>query len=245
MNDKDLEIHALVDGEISDEKRSEVQERISSDPQAAAQYEWISCLKKTLQSKCTKLTDDECWQRAMKQIQAINRTNSTERFVRRYAWSFCALFLIAIVSASFIQQTGSGPQLSTSSMAGIFTGLEPVSSSAAPDSIPELLRSGVGSAPSGISDSMDEVEEIAVGEIDGRRAARVSFKDGSGTLHLIVVEDASSVEGVEDKSANGYYAGSINGVRCVSWKEGRYMVILGGDRPWRDLATAANHVRGR
>jgi hypothetical protein len=244
LNDNELDVHALVDGELTAEQKAEAERHVASDAQAQVEYRWVVCIKQLLSCKCRKVEDEECWTKAMKQIAAMDRTKGADRFVEKYAWSFCAIFVIAIATAAFYGPSRTGADLTSGEMASLFTELKPMEGSARPDSVSDLLRSRVGTSPSGLDETMLVIDEVATGMIQGKKAARVTCSDAIGNLMLFVIEDTRAVEGLENPAASGMMTGRLNDLPCVSWREGRFIVILAGDRQIRDLMSTADSMRG-
>lgn len=239
MNDLQLDVHALADGELSTDECAAVQKALRENPQLQAEYEWAVVIRQTLQTKCAKHGSEECWTAAITQISAIDRSRKTENFVGRYAWAMCGVFVLVIGFAAVSNRFTGNDRLSTNASASLFSGLTPIQRSVSQDEATEAVRQRLGLTPGAMSAIPVAVDEVSYGELDGHRAMKISFRDPAGPLKLLIVEGVTSAEPISQPMEGGMTCGQVGGLNAVSWTESGNLLILAGDRDYGDLARHA------
>lgn len=243
MNKTTELMSALADGELQGQELEQAQAMLQADPAAANEHAWALALRQTVATKCANHPPDSAWDACRARLDAIDRTQSTERFVGRYSWGLCAIFLVAILSAAAVNRMAGTRTLPSSNVAGLFTGLQPMGSQA-PVTAAENIRRAVGLSPNRIAQLEANVLDLAVGRVGQRRAARLTLADNRGQLHLFVVSGAAEVEGLAGQK-DGCRVGDINGKPAVSWTDDGYLLLLTGDRDVDDLIRVARTIQAR
>ncbi len=233
--------HALADGALSPAEAEQARREAAADPRLQAEHDWARTLKAELAKSPPPTPDPHLWTAVRDRLDAIDRSRTAEGFVGRYAWAFCAVFLLFIVAGAITSRLDGARPLATSQVAGLFSGLTPVAAGS-PDQAVELVREKVGYAPTRMVGAPVRVLGAAYGLIDGRRAARIVMADGVGEVLLFVVERTNTVEGIP-YAAKGYMAGSINRTPALAWCEGGDLVMLVGPRDHGELQTLAEQIR--
>ncbi|MCW5937705.1 MAG: hypothetical protein KIT11_10420 [Fimbriimonadaceae bacterium] len=241
MNETLEQIHALADGQASGEAKQEALAAVAADPKARAEYEWALYLRRELPNKLTPCRNDEAWKSTKARLDAIDRTRTAESFVGRWAWAFCAIFFVGILSAAVVNRTSGARPLSTSQAAGLFTALEPMNVEEPAQAL-EIVRQSTGIAPNRVANLKGDIREISCGTVGGRKAARLTLDDGRGRMALFVIAETTAVEGIDQNQAN-YQAGTINNVPAVSWRDQGFLMLLVGRRDLNDLRAAADQIR--
>lgn len=242
MNDRLEEIHALVDGELSQEEEAQIREALAADPAAQREYQWAGAIKNLLHSKCARPTHEECWRRSMDQVRAIERSRRTNQFVGRWAWAMCLGVFLLIFGAAAFNRLNPSQSLERANLASLFGPLSRSASPETPSEADALVRSYLGAAPLSVDSIRFTVGEVGLGTVEGRRAARLRLADGSGPLILIVVQGVSGVEGLEGNGSI-YSAGTVNGVPLIAWARNGYGMILSGPRSQSQLESIAGSLR--
>ncbi|MGE3126259.1 MAG: hypothetical protein AB7F50_05435 [Fimbriimonadaceae bacterium] len=242
MNEKTELMNALADGNLPDEELAEAEALCKSDPAATAEFERAKMVRATLASKCVAEPDPEIWKSCVRRLDEIDRVSKTERFVTKYAWGLCGIFLFALLSAAGINRLNGAGTVPTSNIAGLYTGLTPMGTQA-PSVAAENVRQAVGIAPNRIDELEARVIDLAVGIVGGRKAARLTMHDGEGQVVLFVVSGANEVEGVARSIGNGFREGSINGRPAISWQDSGYLLLVTADRTAEELVRVAKVLR--
>lgn len=242
MNETTELMNALADGNLEGEELAQAEALKSSDPCAAAEFERAKIVRNTLASKCQAVPSPGLWDACRNRLDELDRVTRTERFVSKYAWGLCAIFLVALVSAATFNRVSGARTVPSANVAGLYTGLTPMGTQA-PKVAAENVRQAVGIAPNRIEALQARVVDLAVGAVGGRRAARLTMHDGTGQVVLFVVSGASEVEGVNKSIGDGFRSGKINGRPAVSWQDSGYLLLVTGDRPSSDLVEVAKTLR--
>ncbi len=241
MNDWIEKIHALVDDQLTPDEKSEVTRLISESKEAQAEYQWALYLKDTLATKCAPVADDDSWREAVARLDAIDRTKRTETFVGRYAWAMCALFLVAIVSAAWVNRTTGSRQLSNEQVAGLFGSFAPaMERSTVQNQAPQdVVKQCVPDAPVVVIPATFRIEAAERTSGNGHDAARLLLQDDRGRLALVIIKDANGVESIETPAGTEYQTGTLNDKPCVMWQKNGSTILLMGPRSTEDLLRIA------
>lgn len=236
------QIHALADGELGGQEQAEVIERIGRCEKTRAQYETAILLKQTLKTKCGPVECRDAWKTCRSRLDEIDRAKRAERFVGKYAWAICGIFLLSIIGAGTLNHFGRGRALYAGDVSSIVSGLTPVS--VQPQGIRNWIASKLGQDVVAIpqTERMD-VCGVALGERDGRRFVRVDLKDTRGRMALIAVSDTSALAGSSETGSRAFSHRQIESLNCVSWTQGECALLLVGDRSPSELESAAARIR--
>jgi len=242
MNDTTELMNALADGNLSGEEHTKAEALRHNDPVAAAEFQRATQVREALACKCACNPDPELWKSCVRRLDELDRVSKTERFVSKYAWGLCAIFLVALLSAAGINRIHGAGTVPSSNIAGLYTGLTPMGSQA-PSTAAENVRQAVGIAPNRIDELEARVIDLAVGNVGGRRAARLTMHDGEGQVVLFVLSGASEVEGVNRPIGNGFCSGAINGRAAIAWQDSGYLLLVTADRTEQELIQVAKTLR--
>lgn len=237
------DIHGLADGELDPEAKARVLQTLSKDGRAHVEYQWVLLIKEMLSKRCAPSSDSECWRRSMAQLDEIDRTRRTERFVGRYAWGFCGVLFAIIVAGGLLNRASGGKDLSSAHVASLFNLTPQPIAASQPSQARVLLHDALGQAPVADREEQFALISVATGEIDGMRAARLILRDSQGPFSLFIVKDAGNIDGMEGRQEGFYSHGVINHYRCVSWHDDGYALLLLSDRPDSELEALAAHFR--
>jgi anti-sigma factor RsiW len=239
-----LQIHALVDGELSDAERSQVQEGLKCCETSEAQWLAVRQLKISVQEKCAQPECQELWKTCQRRLTEIDQTKRVETFVGRHAWSICAVFFCIILGAAFSHRNA-GSGLNAGDVARVSASLAPISAPHAqdPDAKRRWLQQNLDRDMPSKSNFVNVVGG-AVGFLpDGRKIARADLEDSAGRLQLYVVQEADRWDGVEHIDGHSQYSGTrINEINCITWTGHGRAYVLVGDRPAPDLCDVADHL---
>src|SRR2546423_12219389 len=103
-----LEIHALVDDELSAEERARLQAALTSDPRAQLEFQTVKSLKVLVASRCTHHDCDEQWRMCVKRLNEIDKTKKVEWFVAKYGWGICSAFVVVILGPAMFNRANGG-----------------------------------------------------------------------------------------------------------------------------------------
>src|SRR5579862_5015513 len=198
MNDW-LEVHALLDDELSAEERARVQERVKTCKKSEAEWRAVRELKQIVSEKCAQPADcDEVWLACTKRIRQIENTKSVVSFVGKHAWAFCGSFCLVILFAAGYSRMNGG-NLRPSDLQSVDAGLVAIPSprSQTPNDLRQWLEENLSQTMHPAQDKVG-VLRGAFGHLpDGRRVTEATLEDSLGQLTLFVVEQANKVDDVE------------------------------------------------
>lgn len=239
MNEKTELMNAWADGALTADEAAEAQTQAQSDPAAANEHAWALYVKDRLAGLPSTDVPDGLWKTCTGRLDAIDRVRTAERAVGKYSWALCGVFVVAILSAAFINRSNPSRSLPSASVAGLMSGLSPVSTSQPADAL-RTVREGMPGAP--VHPGSFELLNVAVGHVDGRRAAKVRMRDAEGPFELFLVAGAVGIEGLTP-GPSGFAEGTINGESAVSWTEGGYLVLVTSDRSHEAVGALVRQLR--
>lgn len=241
MNDW-LEVHALVDDELSNEERAKIQEKVKTCKKTEAEWRAVRELKSLVSARCVHPECDEVWAKCTKRLVEIDRTKNAESFVGKYAWGICGSFCLLILCAAGYTRMNGG-NLRPGDLAGVDAGMVPLSAprSQAPSDQLQWLQQNFDQS---MHPKLGRVSVVrgATGHLaDGRRVTEAILQDSSGELNLFVVERANRLDDVEHVDAR-YSGGTIGSKNCITWTDGENVYVLAGDRSLSDLCQRADSL---
>lgn len=249
-NAKDmLNLHALADGQLSQQEKEAIKSQIESDPTMRAEFEAILSIKQFASAKFQHISDEDVWISCTNRLNAIDKSKGAESFVSKYAWGLCALFLVAIISAGLVNRRNGGSTLYTGDVASMASGLVPIGlpSSSEKSSVQQYVREKTGGAPIDIASGQMQLVSVMQGVRGGKLVTMFNFADSGGPLSLIVVPDTESVEGMSESPENRQYChGLIGRLYCVSWVDDGFALLLlsqQGFRSTNELQDIASRIR--
>lgn len=239
MSEKTELAHALADGELQGEELAEAHAAVANDADAAAEHQWASFCKSTIRDKLAPIDNPELWQACRKRLDEIDRARTVNVFVGRYAWALCLIFFAGIFSAAMLNRMGGSRQLPASHVASLINGLTPMPMNG---NSAEVANPGkTGSILRKVSESVP-VRKIEIGTVDGRDAAHMLVRDRTGDLHLYVVTETNSIEGIQIRDGV-FLCGVINDSRVVTWTDSGSLLLLMGKRDRASLLDIAQQIR--
>jgi len=244
MNTEWLELHALVDNQLSPEDRARVQESLKSSESAHAEFIAISHTKTLVQEKCGQTSCEEVWRACCKRLDEIDRTKRVEGFVGRYAWAVCSLFICLIIGAAWFNRA-SGAGLNAGDVAKAASALVPLSAprSQTTDAKKEWLQKYFDSKWPSQPDMISLVGGATGYLEDGRKITRVDLQDRQGMLRLYMVQSVDRMDGGAPVSAGSQYsAARVNDSNCIAWTGNNRAFVLVGDRPVDQLCLVADQL---
>ncbi len=240
MMDMFEKVNSLADGQLSESESAEIKNQLENDPQAQNEYLWAQALKSTLREKAVEHNDSELWKSCRARLRAVEKTQKVEHYVGRFAWAMCLIFFVGILSAATLNRMWGSRPLTSAHVAGLLDGLSPARISEVGDALSKLGER-VGSQS--IADlSSAQLISMYLGMIDGRKAAKLTYRDEHGDFNLYVVAGTSSIEGI-DKSNGEFSEGMINEANAVSWKSDENLFLLVSKRSSEDLRAIAAQIK--
>ncbi len=240
-----IDIHALADGELHGEDKSQASDRLQSCASSRAEYESVLLLKQTLKQKCSAPAHDESWKSCRDRLDLIDKTKRAETFVGKYAWALCGVFLFTIISAAVFNRTAGGNVLNAADMTNVVSGMSPLAlpSASGPSALKQWMNKILGRAPVQIEPQL-QLRSVRQGWVNGRRAARFDFVDQKGPLALVVLEETDGVEGAElFGKESKYYRSQMENNQVLGWCEKGYGLFLISPRSIDELVPVAERLR--
>lgn len=228
-------VHALADGELSPAEEAEAKQLLADNPQLRAEYEWARTLKNSLGAHCKPISNEEGWKRCVGRLDELDRVQTTESFVGKWAWMFCAALVLMIFAGGIVSRTVGSRTVSNTQIAGL---LDPSHS-----------------LPRGEAPKMDAAQyvdltnfqrgSVSGGYLDSRPFMRYGLRDkyGLGGLAIVMIQGADRIEGMDKATSNPLIkSGQLNGVNCVTWAVQGNTCVLFGERPMDELQTFAEDM---
>jgi len=240
-----IELHGLADGELATEREAEVKRLLANCQASQAEYQAILALKTALREKAPALEYKQAWKGCVGRLNELDRTRKIERLVSgRFAWGLCGVFFAAIIFAGFSPHGERDPNQQSADLARLVGSLGP-SKSADPASreLDKSLDDLLKKAKVSIDPNRMEIMSRAYGELDGHSVMRVTLRDASGDMALMVVHGMMPIDGLGELAQDhSIKLGHVLNKRCVAWTDGANTLVLVGDRGYGDLAESAARI---
>jgi anti-sigma factor RsiW len=234
----------MADGELSAEKASELRQRLSEDAESQAAFEGIVALKQCLASRSLRHECRAEWQGCVQRIRELENSRKVEKAVGKYAWALCGLFFLVILGAGITQRGTS--RVGSEEVVQAATTLMPTRTPPTKDAqaLDAYVDALLGEASRSLAPDRLQLLAGAVGEINGHRAARLTLRDGSGDMALIVIADDLSFDGMSTMAGSpmNIRYGNADGLSMVAWHVDDGSAILLGDRSHAELADLAQRI---
>ncbi|MEQ1823711.1 MAG: hypothetical protein ABL949_14475 [Fimbriimonadaceae bacterium] len=233
-------IHALVDGQLNDADRKEVEAWIAADPDAQSEFENARLLKSLVSQECMPVTCEETWAKCKRRLGEFDRRSSIERLVGRSAWGLCAIFFVAILSAAMLNRTGSS-NLKTSDVLG--ASLVPIETpqSQSSNENARWLR-GLADRNVPLQTDVVRVHSAQQGNLNGHNVVRLDVSDAKGNMVLYIASDSSRFQ--DSTSGTGEYGSlRVGEASGITWSRSGMAFLLLGDRNDEDLKAVANRIQ--
>jgi anti-sigma factor RsiW len=245
MNHDLLKIHELADGQLSIDDEVSVREHLKGCTECQAELTAIEVLKSVLSEKTPTVDVADSWQKCVKRLNEVDRSTRIEGFVGRYAWAFCSILLVVILSAAMINRVLGRNSLHTGDVAQMVSSLVPMPGIQNQDSksAQKLVSQAIGPMPIAIQTTGMRFDGGIQGIYNGHRVVRLNLQDQNGPFILLVLADTEGVEGAEPVSERQRFStGRINALTCISWTEGHFTLVLVGKRPAGELCRLADQI---
>jgi anti-sigma factor RsiW len=244
------ELHAYADGELTPEEAAALQTRLQTSPEAQAHLDAILALKRALREKVAAVDCRAEWRGCVGRLNELDRTRRVERFVGRYAWAVCGVFLITILAGGLTNRTGRSDSVSMSDISRIVTTLAPRRTPPALDAARERwLDELLGQARQSVDPQRMQILGYADGHLDGRRVTTFSIRDANGDFALLVMPGVLNLEGTAALPQDQVFKlGHLQGLNCVAWTDGNNTLAVVADRTYEELvqvATSLQRAAGR
>lgn len=234
MNDYSL-IHAYVDDQLSTEERARVEKWIKEDPKAQSELDSIEAVKFTVSRQCEAVSCSETWSKCQGRLNELSRKSSVESFVGRWAWGLCSIFIVAIMSAAFMNRMN-GPQIrSTDLMSPSLAPLAAPQSHSATEQKRWLRGLSIPLEPEVV-----KVDGAFEGRMNGQRVVRLDIRDNEGPLQLFV---ASCREFTDSEAQSTYGFIRVGEGYGLTWSQAGMSYLLVGPRSPQGLQTIADGIR--
>lgn len=242
MNPYD-ELHAYVDGELSDADRHRIDGLIGSDEDLARRVEAIRSLKAAVASNAPLIECRESWRACQARLTEIDRARRTERFVGRNAWAICACFGIAIFGAGWWHKANAPKTMQNADFVQAVAGFGGSHSSDQSKYLNHYMDALLHRARAVQSSNAILVGEPIHGVMDGHRFVKMRLTDKSGDMWIVGIEDEIAVEGLTtSESLPGFGLGKLGSMNCVQYVADGHTMLLAGDREYAELARVMNRV---
>lgn len=239
------DLHALADGELSSEEERLLRKQLAESPQAQAELQSIQALKHALRSKCLASDCGQEWLLCVGRLNEIDRSRRAERFVGRYAWALCGVFLVTILAGGLTNRNGRSDSVSMSDISRIATTLAPSRTPPAQDAARERwLDDLLGQARQSVDPNRVRILGYSDGQLDGRPVTFFSLLDGKGKFALLVMPGVVNLEGTRDLPQDQVFKlGHLQGLNCVVWTDGRNTLAVVAKRTHEDLIQVATGLQ--
>lgn len=229
-------IHAYADGELSGSELREVESWIEADPRAKAEFEAIRSVKSTVSKSCEPVMCEETWAKCQDRLRALDRKSSVEAFVGKWAWGLCSIFIVAIVSAAYMNRIGGPKMRSTDLMSASLPTFSAPQSNSQTEQKRWLRGLSVPVEPGPV-----QVDGAYEGIMNGRRVVRLNLHDNAGPMSLFV---ANFDEFTDTPTANEYGVIRVNNDALgLTWSQGGRSFLLVGKRDPEGLQSVADALR--
>lgn len=224
-----LDLHAVVDGELAPEELASANRLIAEDPKLQQQVESLRSLKACLNQKTEKPECASLWKDCVGRLNEIDKVRRAEFVVGKYSWALCAVFAFVILGAGYFGRLHSST-VRTGEVASMASSLIPIASpkAAAPEDMKTWINEKIGYRPQMAIDS-SMVTSSRYSESGDRRMVCLGLRDQDEELALMVFNGVSRVEGVEPMGG-GMFAGRLERMNCVIWSDHGNVVLLAGNR---------------
>ena len=167
-----------------------------------------------------------------------------EGFVGRYAWAFCGLMFVFILSSRFAMRSVEGDTARTADLARIFGGpAQPVSPETALQQ--QSYRDLLGKVGKSIDPTEIQVGRPASGDVHGVPVARFPLRDREGDLVLTKIDGIFNLQDTAPTSSDPEIsAGVTEGNNLIVWHLDGRTYLLCGDRSVSALGEFASRILG-
>jgi hypothetical protein len=240
-----LALHALADGELEKAEAQRLRHEVEGDTQAAAQLRSIESLKLLLKEKTQQPECGKEWRTCVGRLNELDKARRVEGFVGRYAWALCSMFFIAIVTGGLLGRSGGDRTVQTADLGRLASTLVPARAphNAAPSEMDRWVDYHLRRARLSMDPSRLQVMAVAQGEMDGQRVVRLTLRDPSGDLALLVLPKPLSTAGLQPIRGTGYYAGSVDSLNLVAWGADERSFVLLSARRHESLQAIAERIQ--
>jgi anti-sigma factor RsiW len=240
-----IELHAFADGELSSAREAVLRKQLAESPQAQAELQSILALKKALREKCIATECRLEWAGCVGRLNELDRARRAERFVGRYAWALCGVFLITILAGGLTSRNDGPESVSMSDISRIATTLAPSRTPPVQDEARERwLDDLLGQARKSVDPNRVRILGYSGGQLDGRPVNVFSLQDGHGKFALLVLPGVYNLEGTQELPQDqAFKLGHLQGLNCVVWTDGRNTLSVVGKRTHEDLIQVATGLQ--
>lgn len=238
------DIHAYVDGQLSESEKRAFMAELAERPDLAEQVESVRNLKNFVRNSASEFRCESTWSECSKRIAEMEKVRRTENFVGRHAWAICASFACLIAVAGVLHKQNAPQNVQNADFVKAMAGMGSQSAPASADrqEMNRWLDHLLGKAREAVASDRLIVKDAAEGDVDGHRISRLHLVDSRGDLWLLAFEDAVHIEGLEAGANEGFSRGRLGDMNCVLWNSMGHTFILSGERTFGDLAVAAQKV---
>lgn len=241
-----IELHALADKELTPEREAALRRELAASPESQIELQAIVTVKQILNEKSVRLECRSEWKACVSRMNEMDRTRKVERFVSgKTAWGLAGGLFAFIVVAGLVGHGPDNASIHSADLARIAASMGP-SQDARQTAQNKQLDNLLGQAKRSIDPDRLTILSTAFGEADGRPVTRITMRDASGDMALIVVPDVLQLDGLgEVQRDHSFRVSHIGRMNCVAWTDGRSTLILVADRGYEDLVTAASRISFR
>ena len=239
MSDWIEDVHALADGELTDDKKKETMRLVDENPDAAAEYQWALFFRESLASKCLDHDCEDAWRRSKERLHALDRSSKLDGFVGRYSWAMAASLFIIIAFAGLWNRGIGGRELSGQQVAQLMSSATPLSSNDAT----AAMEDGLGTEFPVVQRLFD-VNAVGVGEVGGSSFIRISLRDSSGPLVLYAIKGEKVIKDLKPvRGRKAFSHGYLDQHPCLSWTHNDISFLMLADREVEELISIAEQLQ--
>jgi hypothetical protein len=239
-----IELHALADKELTSEREEALRKELALSPESQVELEAILTVKRVLSEKTSPVHCRAEWKACVSRLNEMDRTRKVERLVSgRTAWGLAGGLFALILVAGMVNHGPDNANVHSADLARIVTSLGPSRDARNVIESNQQLDSLLAEAKRSIDPNRLTILSSAFGEADGRPVTRLTLRDASGDLALVMVPDVLKLDGLgEVQRDHSFRLGHIGRMNCVAWTDGPYTLMLVAERGYEDLVTTASRI---
>ncbi|MGV3614821.1 MAG: anti-sigma factor family protein [Fimbriimonas sp.] len=240
-----IELHALADGELTPAQAEALRKQVEASPAAQAELQSIMALKRVLRDRVAATDCGDEWRACVGRLNELDRARRAEKFVGRYAWGLCGVFLLTILAGGLTTRNNRSDSVSMSDISRIATTLAPQRTPPALNAARERWLDGLlGQARQSVDPNRVQILGYSDGQLDGRPVTVFSLQDVSGKFTLLVMPGVLNLEGTKELPRDQVFKlGHLQGMNCVVWTDGRNTLAVVANRNHEDLIQVATSLQ--
>lgn len=232
------QIHAYVDGELSQEEAAQFEATLETCADTKREFESAKKIKSTLRSICIPVENPALWQKCQSRFRDLDTAQRTEQVVNKFRLALASFVAVAIFGAAYFNRVNPTRSVGSESFASALsaspssaatnTGINPsewISKQMnTPITIPNLESKGL---------KMDRMEML---DMQGNSVARICYTDGRFPYTLLVFKGMTNIDGIPMEGKIGMCYGEIGRTNVIAWPQNGAVLMFGGVQSPNELA---------